>query len=136
MISGRLTEDRLPLVTLNLIDHNEVVHPVTFLVDTWYDGWLVLPPDIVRELALPPTGDANIVTVAGGASLEWANYRARLYWNGRIRDVVVLESDTMPLLGMAMLDDPAGGCADLLVINSADRSVSIRHQPPPYGAEN
>lgn len=136
MISGRLTEDRLPLVTLNLIDHNEVVHPVTFLVDTGYDGWLVLPPDIVRELALPPTGDANIVTVAGGASLEWANYRARLYWNGRIRDVVVLESDTMPLLGMAMLDDPAAGCADLLVINSADRSVSIRHQPPPYGAEN
>ena len=136
MISGRLTEDRLPLVTLNLIDHNEVVHPVTFLVDTGYDGWLVLPPDIVRELALPPTGDANIVTVAGGASLEWANYRARLYWNGRIRDVVVLESDTMPLLGMGMLDDPAAGCADLLVINSADRSVSIRHQPPPYGAEN
>ena len=136
MISGRLTEDRLPFVTLNLIDHNEVVHPVTFLVDTGYDGWLVLPPDIIRELALPPTGDANIVTVAGGASLEWANYRARLYWNGRIRDVVVLESDTMPLLGMAMLDDPAGGCADLLVINSADRSVSIRHQPPPYGAEN
>ena len=131
MISGRLTEDRLPLVTLNLIDHNEVVHPVTFLVDTGYDGWLVLPPGIVRELALPPTGDANIVTVAGGASLEWANYRARLYWNGRIRDVVVLESDTMPLLGMAMLDDPAAGCADLLVIDSADRSVSIRHQPPP-----
>ena len=95
-----------------------------------------MPPDIVRELALPPTGDANIVTVAGGASLEWANYRARLYWNGRIRDVVVLESDTMPLLGMAMLDDPAAGCADLLVIDSADRSVSIRHQPPPYGAEN
>ena len=136
MISGRLTEDRLPLVTLNLIDHNEVVHPVTFLVDTGYDGWLVLPPDIIRELALPPTGDANIVTVAGGATLEWANYRARLYWNGRVRDVVVLESDTMPLLGMAMLDDPAAGCADLLVINSADRSVSIRHQPPPYGAEN
>ena len=136
MISGRLTEDRLPLVTLNLIDHNEVVHPVTFLVDTGYDGWLVLPPETIRELALPPTGDANIVTVAGGASLEWANYRARLYWNGRIRDVVVLESDTMPLLGMAMLDDPAAGCADLLVINSADRSVSIRHQPPPYGAEN
>jgi len=136
MISGRLTEDRLPLVTLNLIDHNEVVHPVTFLVDTGYDGWLVLPPDIVRELALLPTGDANIVTVAGGASLEWVNYRARLYWNGRVRDVVALESDTMPLLGMAMLDDPAAGCADLLVINSADRSVSIRHQPPPYGAEN
>ena len=136
MISGRLTEDRLPFVTLNLIDHNGVVHPVTFLVDTGYDGWLVLPPDIVKELALPPTGDANIVTVAGGASLEWANYRARLYWNGRVRDVVVLESDTMPLLGMAMLDDPAAGCADLLVIDSADRSVSIRHQPPPYGAEN
>ena len=131
MISGRLTEDRLPFVTLNLIDHDEVVHPVTFLVDTGYYGWLVLPPDIVRELALPPTGGANIVTVAGGASLEWANYRARLYWNGRIRDVVVLESDTMPLLGMAMLDDPAAGCADLLVIDSADRSVSIRHQPPP-----
>ena len=136
MIRGRLTDDHQPLVTLGLVGDNGIIQPVTFLVDTGYDGWLVLPSDIVGALALVPTGDANIVTVAGGATLEWPNYRVKLHWDGRIREVDVLESNTRPILGMAMLDDPAAGHADILTVNPADRTVLIQRQPPPAPAGN
>ena len=136
MIRGVLNENSDPLIDLDIVGGNGAVRPVTFLVDTGCDSQMVLPPHIVRELALEDTGNTSAVTVASGGTSEWAIYRAYVYWHGAFREVAVLEADCIPLIGMAMLDDPAAGCADLLVINSADRSVSIRHQPPPCGAEN
>ncbi len=58
-----------------------------------------------------------------------------MYWNGSIRDVEVLESNSPPLLGMAMLDDPEAGYADRLIIDAADRSVLIEHNHSPLFTE-
>ena len=131
MTSGRITDDRQPQIDLVLIDGNDIQRTVRFLVDTGYDGHLVIPPDTVRDLALTSTGETHNVTVAGGERLYWPIYRANVYWNGSIRDVEVLESNSPPLLGMAMLDDPAAGYADRLIIDASDRSVLFEHNPPP-----
>lgn len=130
MTSGWITDDRQPQIDLVLIDGNDIRRTVTFLVDTGYDGHLVIPPNTVRDLALTPTGETHDVTVAGGERQDWPTYRANVYWNDRLRDVEVLESDTPPLFGMAMIYDPETGHADRLIIDASDRSVLIEHRSP------
>ena len=103
---------------------------VEFLVDTGYDGYLLLPTEIISELALTDMGEVSDVTIAGGERRDWAIYRAEVSWGGQLRNVEVLESDNPPLLGMAMLDDAETGIADRLTIDAADRSVLIEHSQP------
>ena len=67
MTSGWITDDRQPQIDLVLVDANGIQRTVTFLVDTGYDGYLVMPPDTIRRLALAATGETRDVAVAGGA---------------------------------------------------------------------
>lgn len=131
MISGRISADGHPLVTLTIIDGDGANHDINFLVDTGCEGQLVLPSEYVIALGLIATGETAGVTLAGGGTEDWSIYRANVLWNGQIRNVEVLESNSPPLLGMAMLDDPKAGYADRLIIDAADRSVLIEHNPPP-----
>ncbi len=133
---GRINENREPHVFLTVAGDSGVDLRVDFLIDTGHYGQLVLPPAIVQFLALVPTGEFHDVTIAGGGVEEWPTYHADVFWNGQIRNVEVLESDTPPLLGMAMLDDPEAGHADRLTIDAADRSVLIEHNPPPSFTED
>ena len=136
MISGQITDDRQPQIDLVLVDGNDIQQTVRFLVDTGYDGYLVMPSNTIRRLALAPTGCARDVAVAGGERLEWLIYRASVLWNGQVRNVEVLESDTPPLLGMAMLYDPDAGHADRLTIDAAQLTVLIEHNTPPSFTED
>ena len=136
MIRGELTENSEPLIDLDIVGGNGAGRPVTFLVDTGCDSQMVLPPHIVRELALEHTGNTSTVTVASGETLKCPIYRAYVYWHREFREVAVLEADCIPLIGMAMLDDPAAGHADILTVNPADRTVLIQRQLPPAPAGN
>ena len=82
---------------------------------------------MVELLGLVPTGEIRDVIVAGGGKQGWSVYRANVLWNGQIRNVAVLESDSPALLGMAMIYQPDAGHADRLTIDAADRSVLIEH---------
>ena len=106
------------------------------MVDTGNDGHLTLPPNTVRLLGLVPTGEIRQVVVASGAVVGWPVYRANVLWNGQIRNVEALESDSPPLLGMAMLYDPDAGHADRLTIDAAQLTVLIEHIPPPSFTED
>ena len=130
MISGWISEEGHPMVPLTIVGGDGADHEIDFLLDTGCEGQLVLPPEYVRLFGLVATGEVANTTVAGGGVEDWPVYRANVLWNGQIRDVEVLESDTPPLLGMAMIYDPDAGYADRLTIDGSDRSVLIEHQPP------
>ena len=136
MTSGWISDDGHPLVTLMLVGDDGTEHGIDFLVDTGCESQLILPPYYVRLLGLIATGETVGVTLAGGGTEDWPIYRANVLWNGQIRNVEVLESNSPPLLGMAMLDDPAAGYADRLTIDAADRSVLIEHNSPQPFTEN
>lgn len=133
---GRINENREPHVFITVAGDSGVDLRIDFLIDTGHYGQLVLPPAIVQFLTLVPTGEFRDVIIAGGAVEEWPIYRANVIWNGQMRNVEVLESDSPPLLGMAMVYEPEAGYADRLTIDAADRSVLIEHNPLPSFIEH
>ena len=86
-----------------------------FEVDTAYSGVLTLPPRYIQSLALPEDQDGS-VHLADGSSQAVRYFTARIDWHQRSGLVPILELDSDPLLGMALLwgsrltvDAQAGG---------------------------
>ena len=92
-------EATLPLVVGNSSGQREVIDTV---IDTGFDGFLSLPPEIIVRLGLPWT-ISNPATLGDGSETVFDFYTGMVIWNGQYRAVDIAESDTEPLLGMAML---------------------------------
>ena len=103
MIYGVVTADRDPMIRLRLIGRNGHIEDVDALVDTGFQDFLTLPPDVVARLGFPigvPTG----VTVAGGAFQATSIVDADVDWDGTTRNVSALLMANEILVSMSMLD--------------------------------
>ena len=88
---------------------------IAFEVDTAYTGVLSLMPSDIQELALPER-ESGQVHLADGSSQAVRYFTARIDWHQQSGLVPILELDSDPLLGMALLwgsrltvDAQAGG---------------------------
>ncbi len=75
---------------------------VEAVIDTGFTGHLTLPSEVVRSLALPRRGFAE-VELADGGTAALGVYEARVLWRGRPRPVPVYEAEAGALVGMSML---------------------------------
>lgn len=75
---------------------------VRAVIDTGFDGWLALPPDLVADLALVRTGQQRGV-LANGSEILVEVHEAIVLWDGRPREVAVSVIGGKPLIGMALL---------------------------------
>ncbi len=103
MIQGVVSTDRDPMIRLRLIGRNGHIEEVDALVDTGFQGFLTLPPDVIARLGFPigvPTG----ITVAGGAFQASSLVDADVDWDGQTRNVSALLMANEILVGMSMLD--------------------------------
>ena len=73
------------------------------VVDTGFSEFLTLPPALVTELQLPPVSNA-LAILADGSEATFDVYGVTVLWDGRARDVVAYAADTIPLVGMALLE--------------------------------
>jgi clan AA aspartic protease len=92
-------EATLPLVIGNLTGQREVIDTV---IDTGFDGFLSLPSEIIARLGLPWT-ISNLATLGDGSEVLFDFYTGTIIWDGQYRTIDIAESETEPLLGMAML---------------------------------
>jgi clan AA aspartic protease len=92
-------EATLPLVISNATGQREVINAV---IDTGFDGFLSLPSDIITRLGLPWT-ISNPATLGDGSEVLFDFYAGTIIWDGQYRTIDIAESETEPLLGMAML---------------------------------
>jgi clan AA aspartic protease len=92
-------EATLPLVVGNSSEKQQVIDTV---IDTGFDGFLSLPSEIITRLELPWT-ISNPATLGDGSETVFDFYTGRVIWNGEYRTIDIAESETEPLLGMAML---------------------------------
>ena len=77
---------------------------IEFVVDTGFEGFLTLPPNVVAELDLPYLAriQANLADNSGVATNAHA---IRIVWEGVEREVVVLAMGRRPLIGTALLEE-------------------------------
>ncbi|MDX2239640.1 MAG: clan AA aspartic protease [Leptolyngbyaceae cyanobacterium bins.302] len=92
-------EATLPLVVGNSSGQQEVINTV---IDTGFDGFLSLPSEIIMRLELPWT-ISNPATLGDGSETVFDFYTGIAIWDGKYRTIDIAESETEPLLGMAML---------------------------------
>ena len=72
------------------------------VLDTGFTGYLTLPSESISQLGLPSVGQRTF-ELANGELFDFRVYLGSLSWHGRPSDVLVLQSDSVPLLGMALL---------------------------------
>lgn len=91
-------EATLPLVVGNSSTQRQVIDTV---IDTGFDGFLSLPSETIVRLGLPWT-ISNTATLADGSETLFDFYTGTVIWDGQYRTIDIAESETEPLLGMAM----------------------------------
>ncbi len=76
---------------------------VECVVDTGFEGFLTLPPAMIRELDLSYVAriDANL---ADDSTIAAYAYLITIVWNGAEREIAVLRIGCRPLIGTALLE--------------------------------
>jgi len=112
-------EVTLPLVIGNSTGQREIIETV---IDTGFDGFLSLPSEIIVRLGLPWT-ISNSATLGDGSEVLFDFYTGTVIWDGQYRAIDIAESETEPLLGIALLygyrlqvDNVEGGIVKIEVL--------------------
>ena len=102
MIRGKVVGDQQALITIDIMDGKGLPRSVEVVLDTGFTGYLTLPTESIRRLALPFVGQRTF-ELANGELFEFQVHIGSVIWHGRPTDVLVLQSDSVPLLGMTLL---------------------------------
>ena len=102
MITGSISQDLEALIAVDVEDGDGSSHSLEVVVDTGFTGYLVLPQGIIRRLGLRFSGRRSAILASGQQSTIDA-YAGIVSWHRQRRNVIVLESSSESLLGMALL---------------------------------
>ena len=102
MIRGRVNAHREALVYLLLRGEQGEEHPLEAVIDTGYNGFLTLGPDLIVRLGLPFLRSSRAI-LGDGSIVEFDIHEATVVWNNRLRRIPVDAADVSPLLGMGLL---------------------------------
>jgi clan AA aspartic protease len=87
---------------VDIFDGDGRPQSVELVLDTGFTGYLTLPPESISQLELTSVGQRTF-ELANGELSDFQVYLGSVSWHGRPSDVLVLQSDSDPLLGMALL---------------------------------
>lgn len=102
MMQGVVNLRREAKLTIVVGSSNQQLQAIETVIDTGFTGFLSLPSAIITTLNLPWSA-SDIVTLGDGSETLFDLYTAVVIWDGQYRDIYIAESETEPLLGMAML---------------------------------
>ncbi len=103
MIEGVVNIAYEPVVRLVLQGPSGQNREIEAVVDTGFNGYLTLPPELALDLGL------NFVTtnpafLADGSEATFDVYSVTVLWDGYPRHVDAHMSDATPLVGMRLMD--------------------------------
>lgn len=102
MIRGRVNAHREALVSLLLRGAQGEERTIEAVIDTGYNGFLTLAPDLIELLGLPFLRSSRAM-LGDGSIVEFDIHEAIVVWNNRLRRIPVDAADASPLLGMGLL---------------------------------
>ena len=102
MITGQVTTNIEAVIELDVAGPARQRRRVEPVIDTGYNGELTLPDEAVQALELPFAGYRQ-ATLADNSIVTLSVFLATVIWHGQAREVVVVQADGAPLIGMALL---------------------------------
>lgn len=90
------------VIPIQLRAANGVTEEVAAVIDSGFDGYLTLTPELMARLQFP-FGVSRVYELGDGREVEFILRKATLAWNGSERTVDALETDGGILVGMSLL---------------------------------
>jgi clan AA aspartic protease len=92
-----------PIIPLSVCGADGKVHKREAIVDTGFNGWLSLPPDLIAQLNLKWKRRGRAI-LGDGSECVFDVYEAVLVWDGNLLTTPVDEADSEPLIGMSLME--------------------------------
>jgi clan AA aspartic protease len=102
MIIGEITLNREAVIELEIIGSYRRKENIEAVIDTGFNGYLTLPNDLINRLKLRLAGNRR-ATLGDGYVVVLDVYFAKLSWQGQEREILALQADGNPLVGMSLL---------------------------------
>jgi clan AA aspartic protease len=125
MMQGVVNLRREATLTVVVGNSNRQLQAIEAVIDTGFNGFLSLPSTIITTLNLPWSG-SDFVTLGDGSETFFDLYTAVIIWDGQYCEIDIAESETEPLLGMALLygyrlqvDNIEGGLVSIEMLPNA-----------------
>ena len=119
MITGQVTANREAVIELEIVSSNQKTERVEAVIDTGFNGYLTLPSNLVNRLNLQLAGNRR-ATLGDGNTVVLDVYLAKVIWHGQEREVLVLQAEGGPLVGMSLL---YGNRVILTIVNGGDVTI-------------
>jgi clan AA aspartic protease len=103
MIIGIVNADFEPIIPLSICGSDGKVYTQEAIVDTGFNGWLSLPPDLIAELNLKWKRRGRAI-LGDGTECVFDVYEAVLVWDGNMLTIPIDEADSEPLVGMSLME--------------------------------
>ncbi|PSB18173.1 clan AA aspartic protease [filamentous cyanobacterium CCP2] len=103
MITGFVNVEFEPIIPLSIRSADGKVLTQDAIVDTGFNGWLSLPPDLITQLNLTWKRRGR-ATLGGGSDCVFDVYEAVVIWDRTLIIIPVDEADSEPLIGMSLME--------------------------------
>jgi clan AA aspartic protease len=103
MITGIVNVDFEPIIPLSICGSDGKVYTQDAIVDTGFNGWLSLPPDLIAQLNLKWKRRGRAI-LGDGSECVFNVYEAVLVWDGSFLTIPIDEADSEPLVGMSLME--------------------------------
>jgi clan AA aspartic protease len=103
MITGIVNPDFEPIIPLSICGSDGKVYTQDAIVDTGFNGWLSLPPDLIAQLNLKWKRRGRAI-LGDGSECVFNVYEAVLVWDGNFLTIPIDEADSEPLVGMSLME--------------------------------
>jgi clan AA aspartic protease len=103
MITGIVNPDFEPIIPLSICGADGKVYTQDAIVDTGFNGWLSLPPDLIVQLDLKWKRRGRAI-LGDGSECVFNVYEAVLVWDGNFLTIPIDEADSEPLVGMSLME--------------------------------
>jgi clan AA aspartic protease len=102
MMTGTVTAGLQATLDLEVLGSPGASHKIEAVIDTGFDGELLLPRTLIAALALTRQGTIH-AKLADGTRVVLDYYEPFIVWHGRPRTVKVLDLGSVALVGMELL---------------------------------
>lgn len=103
MITGVVNAEFEPIIPLSIRRADGTILTQDAIVDTGFNGWLSLPPDLIIQLNLTWKRRGRAI-LGDGSDCVFDVYEAVVIWDGTLLIIPVDEADSEPLVGMSLME--------------------------------